>query len=297
MDKEALLASWTKPSSGTEQDKQERTERMIRQAITNHPVFGTSDVSVYAKGSYPNNTNVKTDSDVDIAVQCSDLFYYENPNSSVTVPVTSYEGSWTPVRLRNELQRALEAMFGGQVDASGSVAIKVSSGTARVEADVVPCFDYRRYWTSRNYNEGIRIYRKNGNTWTDNYPQQHLSEGRAKNTETNTKYKKAVRILKRSANEMHANSVHRATVSYFVESLVYNCPNSLFSNQNWTDIVSSVLVHIWENAQGDAEPIVEEQRWLEADGIKFLFHGSQEWNRRDAREFAYAAWHYLDLGT
>jgi tRNA nucleotidyltransferase (CCA-adding enzyme) len=67
---EDKLSGWTGPSSETEQDKQERTERMIRQAVDNHPAFKNCSPSVFAKGSYANNTNVKLDSGVDIAVQC-----------------------------------------------------------------------------------------------------------------------------------------------------------------------------------------------------------------------------------
>jgi tRNA nucleotidyltransferase (CCA-adding enzyme) len=43
---------------------------MIREAVKEHSVFDGVDLDVYAKGSYANNTNVKADSDVDIAVQC-----------------------------------------------------------------------------------------------------------------------------------------------------------------------------------------------------------------------------------
>jgi tRNA nucleotidyltransferase (CCA-adding enzyme) len=66
MSLEDKLAAWTRPSSDTEQDKQDRTERMIRQAIDSHAAFSNCSLKVYAKGSYANNTNVRSDSDVDI---------------------------------------------------------------------------------------------------------------------------------------------------------------------------------------------------------------------------------------
>ena len=62
---EEQLAGWTDPSSTTEQDKQDRTERMIREAINTHDAFKGSSYKIYAKGSYANNTNVKFDSDVE----------------------------------------------------------------------------------------------------------------------------------------------------------------------------------------------------------------------------------------
>ena len=294
MSTEALLTNWTKPSSDTEQDKQNRTERMIREAIAGHAAFHGYPVSVYAKGSYPNNTNVRTESDVDIAVQCSDSIYYDLNESSMS-RFTPYSGPWNPSHFRSEVQRALEAKFGAQADATGNVALKVSSSTARVDADVIPCFDYRKYWSPSKWREGTRIYRKD-NSSTDNYPVQHLERGREKNNRTSTKYKKTVRILKRTANAMLSDDIHRDVVSYFVESLVYNCPDALFSPSSWTETTRNVLYHIWQNTQGDTEPTDSSSRWMEANGVKCLFHSTQAWTRRDARDFAYAAWNYLGLG-
>ena len=286
---EDQLISWTKPSSDTEQDKQDRTERMIREAISDHPEFHDCTLSVYAKGSYPNKTNVRTESDVDIAVQCSNVFYH---NTAIDVPGDSYSGRWTPSKLRTEVGHALRAKFGSQVDTSGKVAINVSSGSARVDADVIPCFNYRRYFTSGSYKKGAKVFRKDGSS-TENYPQDHLEKGRTKNNDTNQFYKKTVRILKRTANAMESDGYHRAVPSYLVESLVYNCPNDLFSPPPWIATVKAIIVHIWQNTQGDNEP--SEGPWKEADDFKYLFHKDQSWNRKDAREFAKAAWNYLEL--
>src|SRR4051794_20755929 len=73
---EEKLAGWRGPSSQTEQEKQERAERMVRQAVSAHPAFDGYTMKVYAKGSYANNTNVRSDSDVDIAVRCTDVCYW-----------------------------------------------------------------------------------------------------------------------------------------------------------------------------------------------------------------------------
>ena len=228
----------------------------------------------------------------------------------MAVPGDPYSGEWTPAKLRKEVVAALKAKFGDQVDASGNVAVKVRSSSARVDADVVPCFVYRHYFSPGVFEEGARIHFKDGSS-TENYPEQHLREGRSKNTDTNGFYKKSVRILKRTANAMESNRYHRAVASYFVESLVYNCHDSLFSPSTWTDTIREIVGHIWENTQGDSEP--SSARWTEADGITYLFHDAQGWSRKDAhgitylfhdaqgwsrkdaRGFAYAAWNYLEL--
>jgi hypothetical protein len=289
---EQQLAGWTGPSSDTEQDKQDRTERMVCDAIAARPAFENCGLRVYAKGSYPNETNVRTDSDVDIAVQCTDVAYWEEQSPGAhPASNSSYTGPWTPSKLRAEVEAALRAKFGDQVDASGTTAIRVNSSSARVDADVVPCFTYRYYFTSGATREGTRIYRKNG-TYLQNYPAQHLANGRAKQTATGDAFKSVVRILKRAENAMVTDDYHREVQSFFIESLVYNCPSSLFSG-TWTEMVRRVVAHIWDQLQGDTDP--DADRWVEVNDVKYLFHSSQPWTREDGREFAYAVWNYLGL--
>jgi len=196
---EDKLVGWTGPSSTTEQEKQNRTERMIREAIQAHAAFDGYSFRVYAKGSYPNNTNVRADSDVDIAVQCCEVIYWEEASPGVHGPRTSYTGSWTPSKLRTEVESALRAKFPGQVDASGQTAIDVRSSSARVDADVVPCFSYEYHFASGGSRDGTRVFKKNGGQF-ENFPRQQLDNGRAKNNRTDLRFKQAVRVLKRTEN-------------------------------------------------------------------------------------------------
>lgn len=248
---------------------------------------------MYAKGSYPNNTNVRTDSDVDIAVQCSDVLYWEEHSPGAGPAGAPYTGPWIPAKLRAETRAALVAKFGDQVDASGTTAIRVHSSTARVDADVVPCFDFRDYYDTFT-RDGSRIFRKNGDCF-ENYPTQHLTNGRTKNTATSGRFKSLVRILKRVENAMVEDGEHRDVPSFFVECLTYNCPKAVFDRYTWTDRVMAALVHIWDNTEGDTEP--DSNRWLEVNDAKYLFHPSQAWTRADGRDFAYAAWNYLGFGS
>ncbi len=292
---EEKLAGWTGPSSATEQDKQDRTERMIREAIKEHSAFDGCNLSIYAKGSYANNTNVKADSDVDIAVQCSEAVYWDEATKGAHPPSGSYGGIWTPAKLREELEGALEVKFPGQVDSSGSTAFRIQSGTARVEADVVPCFDYRYYFSSSNYREGTKVFKKNGKS-LENYPKQQLEKGREKNTRTKQYYKKAVRIMKRVENAMVTDGVHREVPSFFVECLVYNCPDRVFIEPTWTKTIEGIIVHIWQELEG-TEPSIESERWLEVSECKYLFHSAQDWSRQDGRDFVKSAWNYLGYAS
>lgn len=292
---EDKLSSWTGPSSDTEKDKQERTERMIRNAVDSHPAFENCAISVYAKGSYANNTNVKSDSDVDIAVQCNEMTYWDEESAGAHPSGTSYSGIWTPDKFRSELNDALEAEFSDQVDSSGSTAFQIDSGSARVNADVVPCFNYKYYMTSGRVRSGTKVFKTNG-TSVKNYPAQQLENGIAKNDRTGKRYKKAVRIMKRVENAMVAAGVHREVPSFFVECLVYNCPDGILKRDTWTEVIRGVIVRIWDELEG-SEPEDNSARWVEANGCKYLFHGAQKWTRADGRDFVKAAWSYLGYSS
>lgn len=288
---EETLASWTKPSSDTEQEKQERTERMIREAVKNHGAFRGCDLRVYTKGSYANNTNVRTDSDVDVAVQCRECFYWDAESPSAHTSPGPYKGTWTPEKLRSELAAAMRKKFPGQVDTKGSTAMRIHSGTARIDADVVPCFTCKYYFNSGTVREGAKTFKTSGGTLV-NYPDQHLAEGRRKNENTKRYFKQAVRIMKRVENAMVEKGLHREVPSYFVECLIYNCPDDIFMKSTWEATVRVIIVHIWNELDG-AEPTMPGGRWLEVNRCKWLFSDDQKWSRQDGREFAKAAWNYL----
>ena len=57
-----------KPPGKTEQDRCDNAATAIRKAIEASDKLRSHRVSVFAQGSYRNNTNVRKDSDVDIGV-------------------------------------------------------------------------------------------------------------------------------------------------------------------------------------------------------------------------------------
>ena len=289
MSLEDKLLAWTHPSSHTEKDKQDRTERMIYDGIKSHELFKGCSLRVFAKGSYANNTNVRLDSDVDIAVECTDCQYWEESETG-NYPYSegSYEGIWTPEKLRAELLAAMRAKFPGQVDSSGSTAIQINSSSARVNADVVPCFSFR-YYMKYGTRDGTKIFKRDGSSIV-NYPIQQIENGTAKNKATSYSYKKGARLLKRIENAMAADGTFRELPSFFIECLAYNCPDHAFSHSTWKKRLRAMLFYIWDNLQGD-EPA--EGRWLEVNECFFLFHSNQKWTRKDGREFAKAAWNYF----
>jgi hypothetical protein len=133
-ERSALIERWTAKSSDSENLRMDRAERMVRNAIDAHPPFQADrrQLHVYTKGSYPNETNVRQDSDVDVVVENRVLFYSDYISQEVEAkatpdPTTStYTGVWTPAAWRAEVENALTNYFGSdEVDSSGNVAIRV----------------------------------------------------------------------------------------------------------------------------------------------------------------------------
>ncbi len=265
---------------------------MIKEAVRDYPGFKDCSLTVYAKGSYANDTNVRADSDVDIAVECSDVLYWDEAEPGAkTSKGEPYTGPWTPSKLRSELHSALEKKFPGEVDSSGTTAFQVNSSSARVDGDVLPCFDYRYYFSSGAYRDGSKAFKTDGTSIT-NYPQQQLDNGRTKNARTSLRFKKAVRVMKRVENAMVEDSIIEELPSYFIECLVYNVADDILVRSSWVEVVRGILVHIYEELEGP-EPTDEQSRWLEVNECKYLFHSAQKWTRQDGRDFAQAAWSYL----
>lgn len=146
-----------------------------------------------------------------------------------------------------------------------------------------------KYYMKYETRPGTKIFKTDGSNIV-NYPAQQLENGIAKNKQTGYAYKKGVRLLKRIENAMAEDGTFRELPSYFMECLAYNCPDSVFNHSTWTDCLRGMLVHIWDQLQGD-EP--SSGRWVEVNGCYYLFHPGQKWSRMDGREFAKAAWNYF----
>jgi predicted nucleotidyltransferase len=93
-DWETWLRNSIGPASATEEADRDRTERRIRDAIMRDTRLA-GNVRVFVTGSYANNTNVRADSDVDIAVEWTRWSYITKTNEAADwdwqqlgVPVT-----------------------------------------------------------------------------------------------------------------------------------------------------------------------------------------------------------------
>jgi hypothetical protein len=295
-ERNAILSKWMKPSSESEQTRQDRAETMVRTAITANAKLKSANLLIYTKGSYPNNTNVRLDSDVDVVVELQECAYY-GYRSGVTPSTTApapYVGSWTPSDWRSEVKAALVTAFGSDsIDSSSKIAIEVNEVSgSRPSADVVPSFAYHLYNdTDRRTKEvGSCVFPSDGADKIVNWPNQQLINGRKLNTDSGGRYKDYVRILKNTENYLSSQGTIKVLPSYLMECLTYNVPTAVLSTGNLDAGFRATLVELWRQlGVEDTETKMVEPNWL-----KYLFTTAKKWTLQDAKDLVQATWSYFE---
>jgi hypothetical protein len=286
---EDTLVKWTKRSSQNEKDKQEYTVSQIRAAIlsdaTLEKMYRNDDLSIYTKGSYANNTNVRLDSDVDVVVERTDLFYFGTVAPYTRVSSSPYTGPWTEESFWQAVQKALVNYFDyNAVDTTGNSSIQIDTDhRMNIHADVVPCSKYKLYFSDTMVYEGTRLKKQDG-TIAINYPAIQKEKGNLKNNQTGRRYKRVVRIIKRLENEMVKSGYCNEVPSYLLECLVYNCDNRFFEHLTYRDTLVAILHCIADGLINS-----DNEAWTEPNEIKLLFAENQKWDLSDALRFIAAA--------
>jgi hypothetical protein len=294
-DWETWLRNSIGPASPTEEQDRDRTEKRVRDAIAADSRLA-GNVRVFAKGSYANNTNVRRDSDVDIAVEWKSWAYISETNQAADytwdqLGVSLGDSGPSPATYRSWVEQALVSAFGSaSVDTSGNKAIVVQGSSTTLDADVVPCFRLKRYdRPGRDPHVRIRLYPKNGRT-VENWPEQNRVNGNAKNTDTGRRYKQLVRALKRLENDMYENGLLAQKVhGYFIECLLYNLPNDKFRNDSYKTTAMELLAALWHAIKNGTHT-----DWVEVNALKWAWRSGQTWTPIEASDFAYKAWNHIN---
>jgi hypothetical protein len=297
-DWESTFSDWTGRASDSEQDRYDRTCRAIGDALRNYEPLSQYSFTVYPKGSYPNFTNVVRDSDVDIAAELTELYNNDFIGAAEGLTLqklgrTVYTGSYDLPDFKDDVERALIRHFGDSAVDRGKKAIHIRESRGSLKADVVPCVTHRTWTTRTHYWDGIQLRNDDAPAQEIvNYPKQHLDRGTKKNDRTVRRYKRVVRILKRLENEMVEKGVIDEVPSFLIESAVWNVPDMDFTTPvMWSGRVQNALAHIHNGTRSD--DCESSDDWLEANGIKYLFHWAQNWTYTQANEFAWKAYNYV----
>jgi hypothetical protein len=121
---ETVLSGWTGPASDAEEQRYEWTKDQIQDAISASSTLVRRSLDIYPKGSYPAFTNVVRDSDVDIAVELTEIIDYDfvddvNGMSVEDLGMAPYTGDYSLALFKDDVERALINHFGSTASGEG----------------------------------------------------------------------------------------------------------------------------------------------------------------------------------
>ncbi|WP_108671071.1 nucleotidyltransferase [Peribacillus acanthi] len=243
--------------------------------------------SMFLQGSYINNTNIRGNSDVDLVVMLESTFYsnkeslskYDQDRHSKSFPTASYHFN----DFKSDVLNTLLNHYGMQKVEVGSKSIKVKMSDG-YWADVVPVALYRKYLTNKSgidfstdYMEGVYFTSSSGQEII-NFPKQHKENGYQKNSDTNGMSKKMVRAFKNARIRLLNEGIISKDLapSYFIENLIYNVPNRLFTadyDESFINIIAYLTLKDMEMflCQNEQDFIFGMDPW--------------KWNIGDAKQF------------
>jgi predicted nucleotidyltransferase len=294
-DWEATFSSWGAAPSNTEQTKCDNAERAIRKAIDASAKLSSKPIEVFTQGSYANRTNVRQDSDVDICVLYTGEFFSDYSTcQGLDRDILGYvAGTYPYAEFKNDVEAALVSYFGRNTVTRGKKAFDVHANTYRIDADVVPCFEHRRFCgtpQSNWYLLGTEFHPDNGGVII-NWPRQNYKNGVEKNEATSRRFKAVTRIMKSLRNEMveegHASA--EPIPSYLIECLVWNVSDEGLGHDTFKADVRYAIAHLWNETRADESC----KEWGEVNELKYLFRPSQPWARGEVNDFLQAAWDYI----
>lgn len=195
------------------------------------------DFSIFLQGSYGNNTNVWSDSDVDIIIRLNQTFYSDlshlEQGAKSSFDITYPDVQYGFHEFRKEIVDWLTKHFGSDVKL-GKKAIFVKGNNGRRDADVLVCAKLRRYrkgstGSDSQYDEGICFFLQDM-TRVINFPEQHRDNGITKHQNSSEWFKKMVRVYKNLRNRMVDDGylLEGVAPSYFIEGMLWNVPSEKF---------------------------------------------------------------------
>lgn len=288
-DWESQFREWAKPPGVTEQTRCDNAIKAIRNAIKASPALQNRNITVFSQGSYRNNTNVRKDSDVDVGILCTNTFFYDLPENTTRETFGIIPATYHYEQYKKEIEEALVQYFSRSAVKRGNKAFDIHETSYHVEADVAAFFEHRRYASAGNCQTGVELQADDNNR-VINWPEQHYTNGCRKNTETGTRFKSIVRVLKSLSNEMTDKGILAANLpGFLMECLVWNVPNEHFQHYTYEDDVRSALAFLFNNTRSHESC----KEWGEVSELIYLFHSGQKLTWVAAHTFISAAWDYI----
>lgn len=284
---ELQLQTWTNSPSST---KSQYTYDQVKKALAASAALNKHTYEVYLQGSYANSTNIRIDSDIDIVVQLNSSFISDKSDLSLeemmlySKTFSKSDYGWN--QFRSDVFNALKNYFNLTAVKQENKCIKLPGNQNRVNADIIPCIQHRKYNSFSEYDhddfiEGMRFWSQNEKKEIINYPKVHLENGKDKNADhrTDEVYKHLVRITKNIRRQLVESGSLDPNIarSYFVECAIYNAPDGHF-NGSYGVALENVFDFILNRCSPSSLTTVSHQH---------LLFGEEpwQWNQIHAAEF------------
>jgi hypothetical protein len=205
---------------------------------TNAP-YASKKTDSFLQGSYANDTNIYGDSDVDIVLRTRAFFHYNidalpEPQKAEFKRVHPIPSEYNLRAFKTDAIAWLNQNYGGDLDTSGTKALRLKANGNRRSADVLLVAPHKRFVSyqseqEQSFVEGV-LFITFGGTHLINYPKQHSDNMTAKHQETNGWLKPTVRIFKNMRNRMIKDGLIKegGAPSYFIEGMLHNVPKEHF---------------------------------------------------------------------
>lgn len=285
---ESQLETWSHQGSITQSSS---TYNTIKNALEGKDTpYAEKSYKVFLQGSYGNDTNIYSESDVDIVIRLDDCFHHDLsgllPTQQDAFKSSNTDATYTHVDFKRDVLSVLTSKFDRDVD-SGEKAIVIAANGNRRKADVIAATAYRRYHrfissSDQSYDEGICFYTSSGEQIA-NYPKQHSENLTKKHQKTSNRFKPMARILKNLRTRLIDEDMLKSGVapSYYLEGLLYNVPDDQFS-KSYEDTFANTINWILG---------ADRSKFVCANKLYYLLHKSSPvtWRTEKCDEFLNAA--------
>jgi hypothetical protein len=294
---EDTLTSWTKPPSESEQTRLETSERMVREAISEDETLSNKSTETFGHGSYANDTNVRLNSDIDINVRYTGGYFFELPKDKTEADMGIHKdgpSGYSFSEFKNDVEVALVKKFGRDQVKRNDKCITIKGTAQRVQTDVVPTWNYRRYSDIKTYVLGAKFFSDKRTGAITNFPKQHIENGIDKNSKTQRRFKRLTRLHRKLLYKMQDDgaTINGNITSFLLECLVWNIPNRIMNDYDaWTDRLKQSIIYIHEQTKEESTC----KEWGEVSELLYLFHIDRKWSRVDVNEYMVQLWKYLEF--
>lgn len=232
---ESQLETWS--HQGSVQQSSD-TYQTIKSALeSSKALYAEKSFKVFLQGSYGNDTNIWAESDVDVVIRLDSMMRSDvsnlPPEQQAAYHQAYGKADYTFSEFKSGVKTRLTTAFGDQDVNLGNKAIKIKANGSRRNADVVPCYQYRRYIrfisdSDQEYVSGIIFPTANGEII--NYPKLHSQNCTTKHQATYEWFKPMARIVKNMRSKLMDDGIISADAapSYFIEGMLYNVPKDKF---------------------------------------------------------------------